>query len=132
MCYCVIVTTLLNFLYLAREVVADRNELNGGKWWGYTPLLAICRSHPHQEIVFSPFVRRRAVMVSLPTDAPPPYVGSYPYRTSAGGSTPASRAVTREQEARQSLAANLAMHYAAPAIADDDPTVAQGLRYPQR
>eukprot|EP00904_Undaria_pinnatifida_P002064 jgi/Undpi1/11859/HiC_scaffold_4.g01558.m1 len=66
------------------------------------------------------------------TDAPPPYVGSYPYRTSAGGSTPASRAVTREQEARQSLAANLAMHYAAPAIADDDPTVAQGLRYPQR
>lgn len=78
-----------------------------------------------------PFVCGHADFL-MPTDAPPPYVGSYPFRSSAGGVTPASRAVTREQGAQQSLAANLVLHFAAPAIADDDVTVAQGLRYPQR
>lgn len=68
----------------------------------------------------------------LPTDAPPPYVGSYPFRSSTGGATPATRVATREQDAQQFLAANLALHFASPAIADDDATVAQGLRYPQR
>ena len=71
-------------------------------------------------------------LLSLPTDAPAPFVGSYPYRSSAGGVTPASRAVTREQDAQKSVATNLALHYAAPEIADDDATVLQGLHYPQR
>lgn len=71
-------------------------------------------------------------LLSLATDAPPPFVGSYPYRSSAGGVTAASQAVTREQGAQKSVATNLALHYAAPAIADDDATVLQGLRYPQR
>lgn len=45
---------------------------------------------------------------------------------SAGG------AIARQEKAEQSLAANLAMHFAVPRIADEDNIVAEGMHYPQR
>ena len=101
---------------------------------GNTQVSIIAVSHQREGQVVYPLHFRcvNTLFFRFSTDAPPPYVGSYPFRSCAGGATPASRAVTREQDAQQSLAANIALHFAAPAIADDDATVAQGLRYPQR
>lgn len=57
----------------------------------------------------------------------------YPFRTSGRDKKSATwEAVTREEKAEMSLAANLAMHYAVPTLANEDSIVAQGIHYPQR
>lgn len=69
-------------------------------------------------------------------DAPPPFVGPYPYRASGKTATTTledgERARRKAEE--QSIAANIALHYAIPplTLANEDPVVAQGLHYPQR
>lgn len=67
------------------------------------------------------------------TDAPSPYVGSYPFRTWDGGRANAAGGKrTREDMTEVTFANNVALHFAVPNIADEDRTVAQGLHYPQR
>lgn len=64
-------------------------------------------------------------------DAPAPFVGSYPFRSSEEAAT-AARGSRRQLSLERSFTENLAMHFAVPKIAEDDPTVAQGLHYPKR
>ena len=134
---CVIVTLAGQFSHVPRRFRGEKKQKRLGLVMGLGYMLSLVgqcrftRLHP-QGTATSPSTRLSVRYFRLPTDAPPPYVGSYPFRSSAGGTTPASRAVTRKQDAQQSFAASLALHFAAPGIADDDVTVAQGLHYPQR
>ncbi|CAM9235555.1 unnamed protein product [Scytosiphon promiscuus] len=95
------------------------------------------RPHFHQHAGFrlvAPSRREEATsFVTSCTDAPSPFVGSYPYRTSGnGGATSTTGWATREAQAERSFAGNMAMHFAAPAIAAQDAAIAEGLQYPQR
>lgn len=65
-------------------------------------------------------------------DAPPPFVGNYPFRTSEKGGLAARGELTLQEKEERHFAANVAMHFAVPLIAGMDTVVAQGLHYPQR
>eukprot|EP00903_Cladosiphon_okamuranus_P011249 g10612.t2 len=94
------------------------------------------RPHFHQHAGFrlvAPERREEATsFVTSCTDAPSPFVGSYPFRTSEKGSVSRAGWVTRDVEAERAVAAGLAAHFAVPEIAGKDAAVAQGLQYPQR
>ncbi|CAN0332739.1 unnamed protein product, partial [Ectocarpus fasciculatus] len=95
------------------------------------------RPHFHQHAGFrlvAPERKEEATrFVTSCTDAPSPFVGSYPFRTAdKGASASSSGWAKREAQAARSFAANVAMHFAVPEVAREDATVAEGLQYPQR
>ncbi|CAN0182009.1 unnamed protein product [Ectocarpus sp. 6 AP-2014] len=95
------------------------------------------RPHFHQHAGFrlvAPERKEEATrFVTSCTDAPSPFVGSYPFRTAdKGASASSSGWAKREAQAERSFASNVAMHFAVPEVAREDPTLAEGLQYPQR
>ncbi|CAM9128118.1 unnamed protein product [Sphacelaria rigidula] len=93
------------------------------------------RPHFHQHAGFrlvAPVQREEAEhLITSCTDAPPPYVGSYPFRTSSAGRLDTAEGKSA-REAESAFADNMALHFAVPDIAHEDPIVSEGLRYPQR
>ncbi|CAM9110758.1 unnamed protein product [Choristocarpus tenellus] len=68
------------------------------------------------------------------TDAPPPYVGGYPFRRSLGRSHGKGMRVGEghEEEDKTRVKRNISMHYGNPLQVENDPAIASSMRFPQR